>query len=253
VFAADRPALYSAALIALILSGLSRQEGGSGALQAAIDTMNIAQNLTSNLQDINRELRGKTADEIVRWALALGKRTMLTTSFSPNSAALLHLTTRIQPDLPVVWIDSGYNAADAYRAAEQIRVMLNLNLHTYVPAQTAEFRNAIMGGIPHPDDNPALFDEFVRQVKLEPFQRAIDQLQPEVWITGIRRDETDYRKTLDIVTWDNRGLLRVAPLFEWSEQQVRDYMQRFELPTCKHYFDPTKIADNAECGLHTAA
>lgn len=215
--------------------------------------MTRTESRTIDLAAINRELSGRSADEIVRWALGLGKRVMVTTSFSPNSAALLHMVTGIQPDLPVVWIDSGYNAADAYRTAEQIRSMLQLDLRTYIPAMTAEHRNAIMGGIPHPDDNPALFDEFVRQVKLEPFQRAIDELKPEIWITGIRRDETDFRKTLDIVTWDNRGLLRVAPLFEWSEEQLRDYMQRFELPTCKHYFDPTKIADNAECGLHTAA
>ncbi len=215
--------------------------------------MTRTESQTIDLAAINRELSGRSADEIVRWALGLGKRVMVTTSFSPNSAALLHMVTAIQPDLPVVWIDSGYNAADAYRTAEQIRSMLQLDLRTYIPTMTAEHRNAIMGGIPHPDDNPTLFDEFVRQVKLEPFQRAIDELKPEIWITGIRRDETDFRKTLDIVTWDNRGLLRVAPLFEWSEEQLRDYMQRFELPTCKHYFDPTKIGDNAECGLHTAA
>ncbi len=215
--------------------------------------MTSVQTLTGNLEQINRELRGKSADEIVRWALGLGRRSMLTTSFSPNSAALLHLATAIEPELPVVWIDSGYNAADAYRTAEQIKAQLNLNLRTYIPTMTAEHRNAIMGGIPHPDDNQALFDEFVRQVKLEPFQRAIDELQPEIWLTGIRRDETDFRKTLDIVSWDNRGLLRVAPLFEWSEQQLRDYMQRYDLPSCKHYFDPTKIANNVECGLHTAA
>lgn len=215
--------------------------------------MTTLQTLTTDLDDINRELRGKSADEIMRWALGLGRRTMLSTSFSPNSAVMLHLATRHQPDLPVVWVDSGYNVADAYRTADQLKTLLNLNLHTYIPAMTAEHRNAVMGGIPHPDDDPALFDEFVRQVKLEPFQRAIDELNPEVWITGIRREETDYRKTLDIVTWDNRGLLRVAPLFDWSEQQVREYMQRFALPSCKHYFDPTKVADNAECGLHTAA
>jgi phosphoadenosine phosphosulfate reductase len=206
-----------------------------------------------DLDQINQQLKDKTPEEIVRWALGLGKRALTTTSFSPNSAALLHLVTRIQPDMPVVWIDSGYNVADAYLAAEQIIERLGLNMHVYTPNMTAERRSALMGGIPHPDDNRALFDEFVRQVKLEPFQRAIDELKPEVWLTGIRREETEFRKTLDIVTWDNRGLLRVAPLFHQKEQQLQDYMARFELPTCKHYFDPTKIADNAECGLHTAA
>lgn len=206
-----------------------------------------------DLEQINQQLKDKTPEEIVRWALGLGKRALTTTSFSPNSAALLHLVTRIQPDMPVVWIDSGYNVADAYLAAEQIIERLGLNMHVYMPSMTAERRSALMGGIPHPGDNKALFDEFVRQVKLEPFQRAIFELQPEVWLTGIRREETEFRKTLDIVTWDNRGLLRVAPLFHLKEQQLQDYMARFELPTCKHYFDPTKIADNAECGLHTAA
>lgn len=208
---------------------------------------------TLDLAKSNAELQGKTAEQIVRWALAQNRRTILTTSFSPNSAAILHMATQIQPDLPIVWIDSGYNVADAYRVAEQLIEQLKLNIQVFTPLITAERRNALMGGIPHPDDNAELHAEFVRQVKLEPFQRALDELKPEIWLTGIRREETEYRKTLDIASWDNRGLLRVAPLFNWSEQDLQDYMQRFQLPSCKHYFDPTKVADNAECGLHTAA
>ncbi len=116
---------------------------------------------------------------------------------------------------------------------------------------TAERRNAIMGGIPHPDDDPELHEEFTRQVKLEPFQRAIDSVKPEIWITGIRADETDFRKTLDIVTRDERGLIRVAPFFRLSEADIEAYMKQHQLPTCQHYFDPTKVAADAECGLHT--
>jgi phosphoadenosine phosphosulfate reductase len=211
------------------------------------------QAMNLNLEQINQQLQDKSPEEILRWALGLGKRVLTTTSFSPNSAAMLHLVTTIQPDMQVVWIDSGYNVADAYRTAQQIIERLQPNLRVYIPEITAERRNALMGGIPHPADDAELFQEFVRQVKLEPFQRAIDEIRPEVWLTGIRREETEFRKTLDIVTWDNRGLLRVAPLFHWSEEDLLNYMERFDLPSCKHYFDPTKIADNAECGLHTAA
>ena len=41
---------------------------------------------------------------------------------------------------------------------------------------------------------------------------------------------------------------------EWRtwKADVEDYMERFELPTCKHYFDPTKVQDGRECGLHTS-
>lgn len=206
-----------------------------------------------DLDKINAELKDLSAEEIVRWALRQNQQVITTTSFSPNSAAMLHLVTRVKADMPIVWVDSGYNVPDAYRVAEQLIQQLHLNIHVYAPQMTAERRNALMGGIPHPDDNPALHAEFVRQVKLEPFQRALDELKPKIWLTGIRREETEFRKTLDIVSWDNRGLLRVAPLFHWSTQDVQDYMSSHQLPTCKHYFDPTKVADNAECGLHTAA
>lgn len=209
--------------------------------------------MNPDLDQINAELRKLSAADIVRWALERSQRLITTTSFSPNSAAMLHLVTTIKPDMPVVWVDSGYNMPDAYQVAEQLIRQLELDIHVYNPLMSAERRNALMGGIPHPDDNPELHLEFTRQVKLEPFQRALDHFRPEIWLTGIRREETEFRKTLDIVTWDNRGVLRVAPLFHWSEQDVQDYMQRFELPSCKHYFDPTKVADNAECGLHTAA
>lgn len=206
-----------------------------------------------DLEKINAELKNLSAEAIVRWALQQNEQIITTTSFSPSSAAMLHLVTQIQPAMPIVWVDSGYNMPDAYRVAEQLIQQLNLNIHVYTPQMTAERRNALMGGIPHPDDDPQLHAEFVRQVKLEPFQRALDEFKPKIWLTGIRREETEFRKTLDIVSWDNRGLLRVAPLFHWSAQDVEEYMHRFELPTCKHYFDPTKIASNAECGLHTAA
>lgn len=206
-----------------------------------------------DLSKVNAELQGQTPEQIVRWALGQGQRVITTTSFSPNSAAMLHLVTQVKPDMPIIWVDSGYNVPDAYRVAEQLIQQLKLNIHVYTPIMTAERRSALMGGIPHPGDNAELHAEFVRQVKLEPFQRALDEFKPEIWLTGIRREETEFRKTLDIVSWDNRGLLRVAPLFHWSEQQIQDYMQQHQLPSCKHYFDPTKIADNAECGLHTAA
>jgi phosphoadenosine phosphosulfate reductase len=207
----------------------------------------------SQLQSINAELRDKSPGEIIQWTLGLNRNVFASTSFSPNSAGLLHMVKSAAPEIPVIWVDSGYNLADTYRVAEKIIEQLQLDLKVYIPQMTAERRNALMGGIPHPDDDEALHREFTRQVKLEPFERAIDDLNGEVWITGIRREETAFRQSLDIVTLDSRGLLRVAPLFYWSEQQVEDYMAEHDLPSCRHYFDPTKVMDGRECGLQTSA
>ncbi|MGD9660020.1 MAG: phosphoadenosine phosphosulfate reductase family protein [Porticoccaceae bacterium] len=207
----------------------------------------------SELQQLNAELRHKSPQDIIHWAMGLGKNVFASTSFSPNSAGTLHMIKQIYPSMPIIWVDSGYHLADTYRTAEKIMTDLQLNMHIYIPEITAERRNALMGGIPHPDDDEELHAEFTRQVKLEPFQRAINDLQGEVWITGIRQQETAFRQNLDILSMDNRGLLRVAPIFYWTEEQLEHYVQQHNLPSCRHYFDPTKVLDGRECGLHTSA
>ena len=206
-----------------------------------------------DLANINQQLRDKSPAEIIAWAVSLNKQVMTTTSFAQNSAVMLHLITQVDASIPVVWIDSGYNVPDTYRVAEQLMDQLKPNMMIYTPEMTAERRNAILGGIPHPDDDPDVHEEFTRQVKLEPFNRALSEIGPEVWISGIRREETDFRKTLDIVSVDKRGILKVAPLFYLTEQDITAYMQLHQLPSCRHYFDPTKVIENRECGLHTSA
>ncbi|MCB1687053.1 MAG: phosphoadenosine phosphosulfate reductase family protein [Halioglobus sp.] len=203
-----------------------------------------------DLDSINDSLRNASAAEIVAWALSLGHKTIATTSMGRNAAVMLHLVSEIDKSVPTIWVDTGYNLRDTYVVAERLIRDLDLNIHVYSPEMTSERRNAIMGGIPTVDEEER-HQEFTRQVKLEPFARALDDFKPDIWLTGIRREETELRKSLDIVSMDGRGIIKVAPLFHWSEDDVDDYMARFELPTCKHYFDPTKVHDGRECGLHT--
>jgi phosphoadenosine phosphosulfate reductase len=208
--------------------------------------------LDLDLDSVNASLRDASAQEVVQWALDQGKRVMASTSMGRNAAVMLHLVAQVDRNLPTVWVDTGYNLRDTYLVAERLIRDLELNVHVYSPQMTSERRNAIMGGIPTLDEEER-HQEFTRQVKLEPFERAVADLQPEIWLTGIRRGETEHRKSLDIVSLDNRGMLKVAPIFYWSDEQMDTYMEQYGLPTCKHYFDPTKVQDGRECGLHTAA
>ncbi len=205
-----------------------------------------------DLDSVNASLRDASPQQVVRWALDLQRPTIATTSMGRNAAAMLHLVSEIDSKLPTIWVDTGYNLRDTYIVAERLIRDLQLNIHVYSPQMTSERRNAIMGGIPTVDEEER-HREFTRQVKLEPFDRALAEFRPEVWLTGIRREETEHRKTLDIVSLDARGIIKVAPLFYWSEEQVEDYMEQQQLPSCRHYFDPTKVQDGRECGLHTAA
>ena len=208
--------------------------------------------LIVDIEKINQQLQDASAAEIVAWALAQGKKTIATTSFGKNAAVMLNVISQVDQTVPTVWVDTGSNLRDTYVVADKLIKRIPLDYHVYSPLMTSERRNAVMGGIPTMEDE-ALHTEFTRQVKLEPFNRAISEWAPEIWITGIRQQETEHRKTLDILSWDARGILKVAPLFYWSDEQVEQYMQDNELLSCRHYFDPTKVQDGRECGLHTSA
>jgi phosphoadenosine phosphosulfate reductase len=206
-----------------------------------------------SIAQLNSELAGLDALEIVRWAIehAMGQA-IVSTNFRPYEAVVLHLCTRVQPDIPVLWVDHGYNRPATYRHTEQLRRLLRLNLKPYLPRITAAHRDALYGPPPDPGDEAAL-KQFSAVMKLEPFQRGMRELRPSVWITALRRVQNPNRAGLDIVTEDaNFGTLKVSPVFHWSDSDMEDYLRKYGLPNEWDYFDPAKADEKRECGLHAA-
>src|ERR1044071_4973438 len=159
----------------------------------------------------NSELRNKSPLEIVRWAIAQAKgRAIVSTNFRPYEAAILHLAVQAQPDIPVLWVDHGYNRAATYKHAEALRAQLKLNLKPYLPRMTAAHRDAIHGPITTTEDEAGL-KKFSAIMNLEPFQRGMKELAPTVWITALRKVQNPNRAGLDIVSHDeNFGALKVG-------------------------------------------
>jgi phosphoadenosine phosphosulfate reductase len=201
----------------------------------------------------NAELRSKSPLAITRWASerAAG-RAVVSTNFRPYEAVILHLCVQVEPDIPVLWVDHGYNRAATYRHAEQLRTRLQLNLRAYLPRITAAHRDAVHGPLPTLDDEAGL-KAFSAQMKLEPFQRGMRELSPSVWLTGLRRVQNPNRAGLDIVSADpNFGTLKVSPVFDLSDADLEAYLKRHDLPNEWDYFDPAKADEQRECGLHAA-
>ena len=148
----------------------------------------------------------------------------------------------------MVWCDTGYNTPQTYKHAKKLIDSLDLNISLYTPVDTAAYRDAINGGIPAVDS--PLHSEFTKQVKLEPFQRAMTEHQPDVWFTNLRRGQTAFRDSIDILSYSNDGVLKVSPFYHYSDKQLDEYLRENELPNEFKYFDPTKVLDNRECGLH---
>jgi len=201
----------------------------------------------------NAELRSASPLAIARWAVARsGGRAVVSTNFRPYEAVILHLCTQVQPDIPVLWVDHGYNRPATYRHADDLHSRLKLNLHSYLPRHTAAHRDAIHGPIPAPTDEAGL-QQFSALMKLEPFQRGMRELAPTVWIAALRQVQNPHRAGLDVVSYDaNFGTLKVSPLFYQTDADLEAYLRQHDLPNEWDYFDPAKADEKRECGLHAA-
>jgi phosphoadenosine phosphosulfate reductase len=205
------------------------------------------------LAQANAELRSKTPLEITQWALAqAGGRAVVSTNFRPYEAAILHVATQAEPQIPVLWVDHGFNRPATYRHAELLRKRLGLNLKPYLPKVSAAHYEAIHGTLPSLCHEEQL-KEFSALVKLEPFQRGMRELAPAVWITALRKVQNPNRAGLDIVSLDsNFNTLKVSPFFYFTDVEMESYLAEHDLPNEWDYFDPAKADEKRECGLHAA-
>ncbi|MBB3061534.1 phosphoadenosine phosphosulfate reductase family protein [Microbulbifer rhizosphaerae] len=201
----------------------------------------------ADLDALNRRFHDARPSEIMQFTVEHAENPVVFTNFRPLAVAFLHLVTRAKPDIPVIWVDHGYNTPETYRHIERVVKDLGLNLFPYSPKMSAAHYNAVYGGIPALDTPE--HDFFSRTVKLEPFNRAMEELKPDVWLNGIRHDQNAHRKNLDVFTTGSHGTIRVAPMFHLKELDVEEYVYENDLPDNDVYFDPTKGEEHRECGL----
>jgi len=201
-----------------------------------------------DIEHLNNHFRGIPPEEIISWAILYGSKSVVTTNFRPYEVAILNAVTEVKSDIPVIWCDTGYNTRNTYKHAEELISRLNLNIKLYVPRQTTAHRDAVMG-IPDIDD--PRHKEFTEQVKLEPFKRAMAEYKPDVWFTNLRKGQTALRDKLNILSLSEEGVLKVSPFYHWNDTRLDAYLNERGLPNEHNYFDPTKVLENRECGLHT--
>lgn len=202
---------------------------------------------------LNAAVANFTPEQVIRHVLEqVEGRAVVTTNFRPYEAVILHLVTQVRPDVPVLWIDHGANFPETYRFAEASRKRLNLNLHAYLPKMTSAHWLALHGGsLPMPDEVERV-EDFSRIMKLEPFERGMRELAPEVWITALRREQNPQRAaSLQTVSWDEKfQTLKVNPILDWTPVELEAYLAEHELPNERTYYDPAKGDEKHECGLH---
>jgi phosphoadenosine phosphosulfate reductase len=179
---------------------------------------------------INTQLETAPPQKVVEWASAqFGDRLVMSSSFGAESALLIHLATRLQPNIRIIMVDTGYLFPETHAFMEQLRARFNLNVWIYRTRNDpiAYLHNA-------GEQNPTFrtnIDACCAVNKNEPFDRAMKELKPAGWLRGIRRDQADTRKKSQAVEWASRyNCYAISPLLTWGSKEIFGYMKQHELP-----------------------
>ncbi|ACK72906.1 phosphoadenosine phosphosulfate reductase [Gloeothece citriformis PCC 7424] len=182
-----------------------------------------------DLQAVNEQLHQASAEQVVQWAnQTFGDGLVMSTSFGIQAAVMLHLVTQVIPNIPVIWVDTGYLPPETYRFAEQLTERLHLNLHVYQSSISPARMEALYGRLWDQKDVEAL-NRYDKIRKVEPMQRALQDLKATAWLAGLRQDQTDHRKTLQRVTRQNQ-YYKAHPILSWNSRDVYQYLTAHDLP-----------------------
>lgn len=214
-----------------------------------------------------------SAEAVIQWASAeFGSSLVLSSSFGADSALMLHLVTRVVPDIPVVFVDTGYLFPETYRFANELRERLNLNLKVTSPLMTSARQEALYGK--QWEQGELGVKRYLAMNKVEPMQRALKELNARAWIAGLRGSQTGHRSALSKVGLQD-GRVKIHPILDWTREQVDDYLKTHDLPRHPLYAEgyrslgdvhstiPVNPGDDersgrflgakSECGLHLSA
>jgi phosphoadenosine phosphosulfate reductase len=173
---------------------------------------------------LNAELRGKSAQEIIRAASReFGRKITYVSSFGAESAAMLSLIAEADPGMPIVFIDTGMHFHQTLQYRDTLRNFLKLTDIRNVLPVTEEVKAADPKGVLNKTDPDACCE--VRKVRpLEPALKGF-----EAWITGRKRFHGGGRTNLPVVKY-SEGRFKVNPLVEWTHEDVESYFDSRQLP-----------------------
>jgi phosphoadenosine phosphosulfate reductase len=210
--------------MSLLLNGTVDKES----VQLVSQTLTTPSTSSLDLPKLNNKLQQADALEIIDWtAQTFGEGMVTTTSFGIQSAVMLHLVTQVVPNIPIIWVDTGYLPPATYRFAEQLINDLNLNIKVYQSTVSPARMETLYGRLWQLDVEA--LNRYDQMRKVEPMQRALRELGATVWLAGLRAEQTNHRKTLSVLEQQG-AYYKVLPILSWTAEDVDNYLARHNLP-----------------------
>jgi phosphoadenosine phosphosulfate reductase len=227
------------------------------------------------VRELNAAFENAPLEELLAWAWnEYGTAAAIGTSFQGAGLVTIHHAVTAGIPLPVFTIDTGFLFPETLALKAQLESFFGIPIESIHPDQSPEQQAAELGNelwLKKPDLCCTLR-------KVVPLQSKLANLA--VWITGVRRQQSDTRSSvqlLELYHFDvlrDRYILKLNPMAAWSKEQVQAYLQTHNIPTntlsskgyrsigCTHCTRPTAAGeheragrwtgfDKAECGIHT--
>ncbi|MCL1491601.1 MAG: phosphoadenylyl-sulfate reductase [Pseudanabaena sp. Salubria-1] len=186
--------------------------------------------LQTDIDTAAAQLKDKTPQEVLTWALGNYDKISLASSFGAEDVTLIDMIAKIKPDANVFTLDTGRLNAETYEVIAKVQQKYpQLQLRIMFPQAEAVEQMVSDKGINLFYDSVENRKQccFIR--KVEPLGRATKGL--DAWITGLRRDQTANRSTMETVELDgDRNIAKINPLIDWTNEQVWEYIHANDVP-----------------------
>ena len=186
--------------------------------------------MRQNIEALNKLLVKANAPELISFFLQrYHGRIALSSSLGLEDQVLTEMVCSIDKNVKIFTLDTGRLFPETYDLIQRTNQRYGIQMQVYFPnAQRVEemvntkginlFYNSI-------EDRKMC----CRIRKIEPLKRAFTGL--DVWICGLRRDQSITRAEMQPIEWDeNNGLIKLNPLIDWSEEQVQTYIKAHNIP-----------------------
>ena len=180
------------------------------------------------LEHCNTTFEKLSVEERVGWSLEnLPGQHVVSSSFGAHAAVSLHLLSRLQKDIPVILIDTGYLFPETYHFVDQLTERLDLNVQVFRSDISPNWQEARYGE--RWKMGPEALEEYNQQVKVEPMKHAINELDVGTWFAGLRRSQSVGRQNTPFLEWSSERW-KVHPIADWSDRDVHRYLTQHKLP-----------------------
>lgn len=154
-------------------------------------------------------------------------KVVATTSFGAQAAVMLHLLKEHAPQVPIIFIDTGYLFPETYQFAEQLIKTWDLDIQVYQPKLSAARLEALYGKIWEQGEKG--LEKYGLITKVEPLNRALKDHGAEIWLSGLRRSQSKSRIDRPFAE-QQKATLKAYPILDWSDDDVEAYRLKHELP-----------------------